>query len=144
MKSVTIWTDGACSGNPGKGGWGAILAYGSVRREMSGCSLETTNNRMELTGAIEALQALKEPCKVLLISDSKYVTDGINKGWVEQSKERGWRKTNKQPFLNSDLWETLLSLMNIHEVTFQWIKGHSSNPENERCDFLATTAYQNI
>ena len=93
---------------------------------------------------VEALQALKEPCKVLLISDSKYVTDGINKGWVEQSKDRGWRKTNKQPFLNSDLWETLLSLMNIHEVTFQWIKGHSSNPENERCDFLATTAYQNI
>ena len=142
MREVRIWTDGACSGNPGKGGWGAILEYGNARREISGCCPNTTNNRMELAAVIEALRALKEPCRVILTSDSKYVTDGINNGWAKQSKERGWRKSNKKPFLNSDLWDELLTILEIHDVKFEWVKGHNSNPENERCDLLAVTAYQ--
>lgn len=144
MREVFIWTDGACSGNPGKGGWGAILSFRGVRKEISGASPNTTNNRMELIAAIEALRALKEPCKVVLTSDSKYVTDGINQGWAEDSKKRGWRKANKKPFSNADLWECLLSLLSVHDVSFKWVKGHACDPNNERCDSLAVEAYKKI
>lgn len=143
MREVEIWTDGACAGNPGKGGWGAVLTFGTARKEISGFNPQTTNNQMELTAVIEALLALKEPCKVQLTTDSKYVVDSINNGWAQSAKQRGWRKSNKQPFLNSELWERLLSLMEIHDVEFKWVKGHNNNPNNERCDFLAVSAYQN-
>lgn len=143
MKHVYIWTDGACQGNPGKGGWGAVLAYGTARKELCGFNPQTTNNRMELTAVIEALLALKEPCNVELTTDSKYVVDNIKNGWAKDAKNRGWRKSNKQPFLNSELWERLFSLLNIHNVEFRWVKGHNADPNNERCDFLAVSAYQN-
>ena len=143
MRTVHIWTDGACSGNPGKGGWGAILEYKGYKKEISGGATQTTNNQMELTAAIEGLRALKEPCKVLLTTDSKYLTDNIRNGWAVNARQRGWRKSNKQAFLNSELWEQLLSLMEIHDVKFEWVKGHNNNPYNERCDFLAVSAYQN-
>ena len=137
MKTVTIYTDGACSGNPGPGGWGAILAYGGVEREISGGAAETTNNRMELTAVIEALRRLKEPCVVELYSDSKYVIDAIDKGWVYGWKKRGWIKSDKKPALNVDLWEDLLALLAAHTVRLHWVKGHAANPKNERCDALA-------
>lgn len=143
MREVQIWADGACAGNPGKGGWGAILKYGTAHKEISGFNPQTTNNQMELTAVIEALLALKEPCKVTLTTDSKYVVDNINNGWAVNARQRGWRKSNKQAFLNSELWEKLLSLMEIHDVKFEWVKGHNNNPYNERCDFLAVSAYQN-
>ena len=137
MKTVTIYTDGACSGNPGPGGWGAILRYRDTEKELSGGAAETTNNRMELTAVIEGLAALKFPCKVTLTSDSKYVIDAITKGWVYSWKRNGWKKADKSPALNVDLWERLLSELSRHEMTFCWVKGHAGHPENERCDQMA-------
>ena len=137
MKTVVIFTDGACSGNPGPGGWGAILRYKGVEKELSGGEPETTNNRMELTAVISALSALKEPCDVQLYSDSKYIIDAVTKGWAKSWKAKGWIKADKKPALNSDLWDTLLSLLDKHTVEFIWVKGHAGHPENERCDTLA-------
>jgi len=136
-KEVTIFTDGACSGNPGPGGWGAILRYKQTERELSGGEKDTTNNRMELTAAIMALSALKEPCKVTLISDSKYLVDGVTKGWAKGWRAKGWKKSDGKPALNPDLWQRILELIDIHDVSFVWIKGHNEHPENERCDQLA-------
>lgn len=141
MKTVEIYTDGACSGNPGPGGWGVVLRCGSAEKELSGGEENTTNNRMELTAAIEGLSALKEPCKVLLTTDSKYVSDGITKGWAESWRKNGWRKADKKPALNPDLWERLLELVKIHDVEINWVKGHAGHPENERCDKLAVEFY---
>ena len=137
QKKVTIYTDGACSGNPGPGGWAAILRYGTTERELSGGAPETTNNRMELTAVINALSALKEPCDVTVYSDSKYVIDAIEKGWAKSWRARGWIKSDKKPALNSDLWQQLLTLTAQHKVQFIWVKGHNEHPENERCDKLA-------
>ncbi len=137
MKKVTIYTDGACSGNPGPGGWGAILSYGAAEKELSGGEKETTNNRMELTAVITALTMLKEPCAVDLYSDSKYVIDSVTKGWVYSWQKKGWRKADKSPALNVDLWEQLLPLLERHQVTFHWVKGHAENEKNNRCDQLA-------
>ena len=144
MKFVEIFTDGACSGNPGPGGWGAILRYNGREKELSGGERDTTNNRMELTAVIEALNCLKEPCKVTLTTDSKYVSDGIGKGWAEQWQKNGWRKADKKPALNPDLWEKLLSLLKIHDVTINWVKGHAGHRENERCDELAVAYYKQL
>lgn len=143
-KTVEIFTDGACSGNPGPGGWGAVLRYGGREKELSGGEADTTNNRMELTACIAALSALKEPCKVSLTTDSQYVFNGITKGWAASWKKNGWRKADKKPALNSDLWEELLRLSSIHDVTIHWIKGHAGHPENERCDRLAVAAVKSI
>lgn len=143
-KTVEIFTDGACSGNPGPGGWGAVLRYGGREKELSGGEADTTNNRMELTACIAALSALKEPCKVSLTTDSQYVFNGITKGWAASWKKNGWRKADKKTALNSDLWEELLRLSSIHDVTFHWIKGHAGHPENERCDRLAVAAVKSI
>ena len=137
MKTVTIYTDGACSGNPGPGGWGAILEFNGVEKELSGGEANTTNNRMELTGVIRALQALKEPCIVELYSDSKYVIDALEKGWAVSWRSKGWIKSDKKPALNPDLWEILLDLCQVHRVNTHWVKGHASNPKNNRCDELA-------
>ena len=137
MKTVTIYTDGACSGNPGPGGWGAILRYGEVEKELSGGEDMTTNNRMELMGVIAALSALKESCIVELYSDSKYVIDALSKGWVYGWKKKGWRKSDNKPALNVDLWEQLLALIAKHELHYHWVKGHAENLYNERCDALA-------
>ena len=142
MKTVTIYTDGACSGNPGPGGWGAILAYNGREKELSGGEAETTNNRMELTGVIAALQALKEPCIVELYSDSKYVIDALSKRWVYAWQANGWRKADKKPALNADLWEVLLTLVEKHEVRYHWVKGHAENEKNNRCDQLAVAESQ--
>ena len=139
MKQVELFTDGACSGNPGPGGWGAILRFQGVEKELSGGEANTTNNRMELSAAIEGLAALKEPCKVTLCSDSKYLTDGITKGWAVSWRKNGWRKADKKPALNADLWEKLLLLLEIHDVKIVWVKGHAGHPENERCDALAVS-----
>ena len=139
MKHVEIYTDGACRGNPGPGGWGAVLVYAGREKEFSGGAAETTNNRMELTAAISALEALREPCKVTLTSDSKYLIDAITQGWAIGWRARGWKKADKSPALNVDLWEKLLALLDVHEVSFVWIKGHAGHPYNERCDTLATT-----
>ncbi len=138
MKHVDIYTDGACRGNPGRGGWGAILVYGRHERELSGGEPYTTNNRMELSGVIAALAALREPCEVTLTSDSRYVVEAVNNGWAEAWRARGWRKADKTPALNADLWEQLLGLLSKHNVTFQWVRGHAGHPYNERCDKLAT------
>lgn len=137
MKSVEIYTDGACSGNPGPGGFGAILLYGEHIKELSGGEAETTNNRMELTAVITALELLKEKCKAVVYSDSQYVVNGITKGWAEGWRKKGWIKSDRQPALNSDLWERLLELCGIHEVQFVWVKGHAQNKYNNRCDELA-------
>lgn len=131
---VTIFTDGACSGNPGPGGWCAILRFGEHEKEISGGSGDTTNNRMELTAVIEGLKALKRPCSVTVISDSKYVCDAVLKGWVYAWKKKGWKKSDGKPALNVELWEELLKQLAIHDVEFIWIKGHAGHPENERCD----------
>ena len=136
-KTVYIFTDGACSGNPGPGGWGAVLRFGNAEKEMSGGDKNTTNNRMELTACIEALSALKYPCSVILTTDSKYVSDAVTKGWAVSWQKNGWRKADKKPALNSDLWEKLLALLETHSVKFCWIKGHAGHAENERCDYLA-------
>lgn len=137
MKQVTIYTDGACSGNPGPGGWGAILRYGSAEKVLSGGEPETTNNRMELQGVIHALEALREPCIVELWSDSRYVVDALEKGWARSWRARGWRKADKKPALNQDLWERLLALTETHEVRCHWVRGHAENEYNNRCDALA-------
>ena len=137
MKTVTIYTDGACSGNPGPGGWGAILRYNGKEKEISGGEAMMTNNRMELTAVISALRALKEPCAVELYSDSRYVIDALSKGWAYGWRKKGWIKSDKKPALNVDLWEKLLPLLEIHQVQFNWVKGHAGHPENERCDRLA-------
>ena len=137
MKTVTIYTDGACSGNPGPGGWGAILEWNCVEKEISGGAADTTNNRMELIGVIEALSLLKEPCVVELYSDSKYVIDALQKGWVYGWQKKGWIKSDKKPAQNVDLWERLLPLVARHELRCHWVKGHAENAKNNRCDQLA-------
>lgn len=142
MKTVTLYTDGACSGNPGPGGWGAILSYNGVEKELSGGDANTTNNRMELLAVISGLEALKEPCRVELYSDSKYVIDGLSKGWAASWRKNGWRKADKKPALNPDLWEKLLNLVEKHELSYHWVKGHADNPYNNRCDQLAVTESQ--
>ena len=142
MKEVTIYTDGACSGNPGAGGWGTILVYKGKEREMSGGAAETTNNRMELTAVIEGLKALKERCKVTVVTDSQYVANGINLGWAKSWKENNWRKKDRKPALNPELWDELLTLIDKHEVTVEWVRGHDGHPENERCDKMAVAESQ--
>lgn len=137
MKTVEIYTDGACSGNPGPGGWGAILRYKGTEKELSGGEKQTTNNRMELLGVISALRALKEPCRVELYSDSKYVIDGLEKGWAASWRKKGWIKSDKKPALNPDLWSELLDLTAQHEMNYHWVKGHADNTYNNRCDALA-------
>ncbi|MBR6101499.1 MAG: ribonuclease HI [Ruminococcus sp.] len=137
MKRVKLFTDGACSGNPGPGGWGAILRFGEVEKELSGGEKQTTNNRMELTAVISGLKALKEPCIVELYSDSKYIIDALGKGWAVKWRSNNWIKPDKSPALNPDLWEELLKLTEIHRLELNWVKGHAGHPENERCDALA-------
>ena len=142
-KQVTIYTDGACSGNPGKGGWGALLMFGDVKREISGFPPATTNNRMELMAAIKALEALKEPCNVDLYSDSSYLVNAINQKWLKKWTTNNWRTSSKKPVENIDLWKKILELIRLHNVTFHKVKGHSDNEFNNRCDFLARQAIQN-
>ncbi len=137
MKTVTIYTDGACSGNPGPGGWGAILEWQGHEKELSGGEAQTTNNRMELTAVLTALRLLKEPCIVELYSDSKYVVDAIDKGWLYGWQKKGWIKADKKPVLNVDLWQQLLPELARHEVRLHWVKGHAENEKNNRCDQLA-------
>ena len=137
MKTVTIYTDGACSGNPGPGGWGAILEWQGHEKELSGGEAQTTNNRMELTAVLTALRLLKEPCIVELYSDSKYVVDAIDKGWLYGWQKKGWIKADKKPVLNVDLWQQLLPLLTRHNVRLHWVKGHAENEKNNRCDQLA-------
>lgn len=137
MKQVDIYTDGACRGNPGPGGFGAILVFAGIEKEFSGGEAQTTNNRMELLAAITALSALKEPCAVTLYSDSKYLVDAINQNWVYGWRKKGWKKSDGKPALNIDLWERLLTLLETHCVRFIWVKGHNGHPYNERCDRLA-------
>lgn len=143
-KQVTLYTDGACSGNPGAGGWGAILIYGEHRREFSGGEPQTTNNRMELTAVIEGLMKLKFPCRVDVYSDSAYTVNGFLQGWVYGWEKMGWKKADKKPVLNDDLWKQLLSLTREHEVTFHKVKGHADNPLNNRCDELARGAIDEL
>ena len=143
-KFVKVYTDGACSGNPGPGGWGVVLKYGEHIKELSGGEADTTNNRMELLAAIKGLEALKEICYVKLITDSKYLADGINLGWAKSWKENGWRKADKKPAQNIDLWERLLELVEMHHVQLEWIKGHAGHKYNERCDKLAVAYYKKL
>ena len=138
LKHVDIYTDGSCRGNPGVGGWGAVLVYRGHEKELCGGEKMTTNNRMELTAVIAALEALREPCEVTLTSDSKYVIDALERGWAESWRSRGWKKADNSPALNADLWERLLGLMSRHQVRLVWVKGHAGHPYNERCDRLAT------
>lgn len=140
MKIVELYTDGACSGNPGPGGYGVILRYGSHEKELSAGFRQTTNNRMELLAAIIGLEALREPCTVNLYSDSKYLVDALEKGWLSSWQKRGWKKADKKPVLNIDLWQRLLPQLDRHEVHLHWLKGHDGHPENERCDTLAREA----
>ena len=144
MKQVTLYTDGACSGNPGPGGWGAVLLYGQFRRELSGYHPATTNNRMELTAAIQGLSALTEPCKVSLYTDSAYLAHAFQKGWLAAWQKNHWLKSDKKPVENQDLWRRLLDLTALHQVVFFKVKGHSSNRENNRCDQLATDAIREM
>ena len=137
MKQIEIYTDGACSGNPGPGGWGAVLRYNGREKEISGGEVQTTNNRMELTAVIAALECLKEPCTVELYSDSKYVIDALSKGWAVSWRKKGWVKSDKKPALNVDLWDRLLKLTEAHEMRYHWVKGHADNEYNNRCDALA-------
>ena len=137
MKNVEIFTDGACSGNPGPGGWGAVLRYKSTEKEISGGEANTTNNRMEITAVIEALALLKEPCNVTLYSDSQYVCNALTKGWAKKWQANNWMRNKTDPALNPDLWEKLLALYEKHNVNVVWVKGHAGHPENERCDRLA-------
>ena len=143
LKKVEIYTDGACTGNPGKGGFGAVLIYNGVEKRISRGFRKTTNNRMELMAAIESLKLLKEECSVELYSDSKSLTDAINKKWIDSWKKNGWKKSDKKPVLNVDLWQELLSLTEKHSITFIWVKGHNGNVYNEICDSLAVDAYNN-
>ena len=140
MKKIIIYTDGACSGNPGPGGWGALLMYGPSVREISGYSPATTNNRMELSAAIEALKALKEPCKVDLYSDSSYLVNAINEGWLKRWTANNWKTATKKSVENIDLWQKILKLLTLHTINFHKVKGHSDNPYNNRCDTLAREA----
>jgi len=142
LKKVYIYTDGACKGNPGRGGWGTILVFGEHEKELSGGEANTTNNRMELMAVISGLEALKEPCAMTLTSDSKYLVDAIQKKWLENWQKRNWRKADGSPALNRDLWERLQKQLDRHEVTFRWIKGHAGHPYNERCDRLAVEAIE--
>lgn len=142
--NVNIYTDGACSGNPGPGGWGAILVAGQKEKEICGGSPDTTNNRMELTAVISALEALKRPCDVTLYTDSKYVVDAIQKGWAKKWRANNWMRTSKDKALNSDLWQQLLDKLEIHNVTFVWVKGHAGHEYNERCDRLAVNYYNKL
>ena len=137
MKEVELYTDGSCSGNPGPGGWGAILRVRGLEKELSGGERETTNNRMELTAAIRGLEALKEPCRVALYTDSQYIANAINQHWLVNWKKRGWKKADKSPVLNRELWEALDAQLSRHDVTFHWVKGHADNAYNNRCDALA-------
>ncbi|MBW2107492.1 MAG: ribonuclease HI [Deltaproteobacteria bacterium] len=140
MKNVTLYTDGACSGNPGPGGYGAILEYGKTTKELSAGFRNTTNNRMELMAVIAGLSALKEPCKVTVVSDSRYVVDAIEKGWVQRWQKNNWMRNKRQKALNVDLWKRLMALMKRHDVSFTWVRGHNRHPQNERCDRLAVAA----
>ena len=142
MKRVELYTDGSCSGNPGPGGWGAILIYQGLEKELSGGAPATTNNRMELTGAIQGLAALKEPCQVELYTDSQYIASAINQHWLESWKKRGWKKADKSPVLNQELWQQLDEQLSRHQVTFHWVKGHADNAYNNRCDALAVAQTQ--
>ena len=144
IPNVEIYTDGACSGNPGVGGWASVLLYEQHKKELYGNGKETTNNRMELTAVIEALKALKRPCNVTLYSDSKYVIDSINKDWVYKWEANNWIKSDRKPALNTDLWKELLTLLEVHRVKFVWVKGHNGNEYNERCDELAVKAIKEI
>ncbi len=144
MKKVSIYTDGSCLGNPGSGGWAAILECNGMEKELSGGEPHTTNNRMELTAVIEAFKALKQSCEVDLFSDSKYVIDALQKGWAESWRKNNWIKSDKKPALNPDLWETLLSEMSRHKVKLHWVKGHSSNEKNNRCDEMAVAESKKI
>ncbi len=140
LKSVTIYTDGGCLGNPGPGGYGVVLLYGARRKELSRGFRRTTNNRMELMAAIAGLEALKSPCRVTLYTDSQYLVNAMQQGWARRWRENGWRRNRKEKALNPDLWERLLSLCQTHQVTFGWVRGHAGTPENERCDELAQAA----
>ena len=140
MKHVDLFTDGACSGNPGPGGWGAILRYNGVEKELSGGEANTTNNRMELSAVIFGLKALKEPCAVTLYSDSQYVCNALKLGWAKKWRANGWMRNKKDPALNPELWGELLNLVEKHQVEIIWVKGHAGHPENERCDRLAVAA----
>ncbi len=139
MKKVRIFTDGACQGNPGPGGWAAILQYGDREKEIFGCAPETTNNRMELTAAIEGLRLLKEPCEVEITTDSEYLKNGIT-NWISKWKRNGWQTAAKKPVLNQDLWKALDELTSRHRLRWIWTRGHAGHPENSRCDELATRA----
>ena len=143
MKHVDIFTDGACKGNPGPGGWGAILNYKGKVKELSGAEPSTTNNRMELTAVISALCALTEPCDVVITTDSQYVVNAITHGWAEDWRKHGWRNAKNREVANPDLWEDLLGLLQVHNVKFVWVRGHNGHPENERCDEMAVAAYTN-
>lgn len=144
MKKVTIYTDGACSGNPGPGGWGSVLIYGEAKKEISGAKKETTNNEMEITAVLEALKVLKEPCEVDVYSDSAYVVNTFEKGWIDNWVKSGWKTASKDPVKNVELWKELLELMKKHNVTFHKVKGHSDNELNNRCDELATSAIKEV
>lgn len=137
MKKIEIYTDGACKGNPGPGGWGAVLRYGTVEKEISGGAKETTNNRMEISAVLMALKCLKEPCEVTLYSDSQYVCNAIKQGWAKKWQKNNWMRNKTDPALNADLWAELLKLLETHKVSVIWVKGHAGHPENERCDRLA-------
>lgn len=140
MKKIQLYTDGACSGNPGPGGYGVVLRYKDQEKEKAQGFRLTTNNRMELLAVIKGLEAIKEPCEVEIFSDSKYIVDAVNQRWVYKWKANGWMRNKKEKALNSDLWNRLLILLEKHKTTFNWVKGHAGHPENERCDFLATEA----
>lgn len=144
MKKVTIYTDGACSGNPGPGGWGAVLIYGETKKEISGARKDTTNNIMEMTAVIEALKLLKEECEVEVFSDSAYVVNSFNQGWIYNWQKNNWKTASKDPVKNRELWEELYSLTKKHKVTFNKVKGHSTDELNNRCDYLATSAIKTL
>ena len=136
-KHVEIYTDGACSGNPGPGGWGVVLRYGEREKELSGGEDQTTNNRMELTAVIKGLEALKESCEITLYTDSKYVSDAFNQGWIYAWMKKGWKKADNKPVLNKELWQRLYELWKMHDITLVWVKGHADNRYNNRCDEMA-------
>ncbi len=142
MKHIDIYTDGACKGNPGPGGWGAVLRYNGHEKELSGGEANTTNNKMEMLAVIKALEALKEPCEVTLTTDSRYVCDAVNKGWAKKWKANNWIKSDKSKAKNPELWDKILNLLAVHKVSFVWVKGHNGHPENERCDALASAQAQ--
>ena len=144
MKHVELYTDGSCSGNPGPGGWGAVLIYKGVEKELSGGEGDTTNNRMELMAAIHGLSALKEPCEITLYTDSRYIEQALNAGWLESWKQNGWRKKDKSAVLNVDLWQRLDQQLSRHKVRLVWVKGHADSPYNNRCDQLATAQTKNF